>query len=76
MKHIRVGARTAESVLEVLDWLQSNVGELYDRALISGGVVYEGVGWTAKWRSLGAGWFVDVSIDDQKLAVLFSLRWE
>ncbi len=76
MNTVRLGASKAKSVQEVLDWLENNVGEMFNRTLVTSGVEYEGIGWIAKWRQFGGGWFIDVSFTDPKLAFLFSLRWK
>jgi hypothetical protein len=62
----------------VVDWLESNVGKRTRRELtpLLKGTMHTGIGWCLIWRPFGSGWFMDVTFDDPKLAVLFSLRWK
>lgn len=60
----------------VIDWLESNVSKRTVHEMILKGVMHAGDGWCLIWRPFGSGWFMDVSFDDPKLAVLFSLRWK
>lgn len=74
---VRIGARRAGKVQDVLDWLDANVGS-FTRREVTGvtGIVYTGKNWSAHWKQYGAGWFMDVSFNDPKHATFFTLRWK
>jgi hypothetical protein len=78
MTTVRVGARAAKNVQDVVDWLNDNVGKKSQRPHEFGAIVtlYKGDGWTAKWRRFGSGWFMDITFDDPKHATFFSLCWK
>ncbi len=77
MTKVRIGASRAKNVQEVLDWLDNNIGT-FNRREVTGvtGVVYIGKNWTAHWKQYGSGWFMDVTFNDPKHAVFFTLRWK
>lgn len=75
MTVIRIGASRG-NLEDVLVWLENNVGSLNDRVMTTSGINYIGTGWHGKWVKFGSGWFIDVTFDDPKIALLFSLRWK
>jgi hypothetical protein len=77
MTTVRIGASVAKSPMEVIDWLDANVGKSNRRN--STGIVgteYIGQNWSAIWKQYGAGWFMDVKFNDPKHAAFFTLRWK
>lgn len=77
MDKVRIGARTAMNIQEVLDWLHTNAGEFHRRHSNSSYTTthYYGEGWEGRWRQFGGGWFMDVEFDDERTATLFRLKW-
>ena len=76
MTTVRIGARAAKSLQEVIDWLDHNIGPFISKESIPRGFDYAGKGWVASWKQYGAGWFLDVTFNDPKHATFFTLRWK
>lgn len=74
---VRIGARSAKSPQEVIDWLSNNVGSFSSKHTTGiTGIIYFGKNWAAHWKPYGSGWFLDVSFYDLKDATFFTLRWK
>ena len=76
MTTIRIGARAAKSPMEVIDWLDTNVGAFTCKESTPRGFDFTGKGWVASWKKYGSGWFMDVRFNDPKHAAFFTLRWK
>lgn len=61
---------------DVIDWLENNIGKMHTKNRISAGFSYSGDGWEARWHAWGSGWFMDIEIQDPKLAAFYILRWK
>lgn len=77
MTTVRIGARLAKNVQDVIDWLNDNVGPFKRKEVIGvTGIVYLGENWSAHWKPYGSGWFIDITFTDPKYAAFFTLRWK